>query len=54
MNHAYLDAIPNEERLLDRIEELHEYLHNFPSGLIADAARYELTNLEQLHKEWFL
>ncbi len=54
MNHTYLGYIPNEERLIERMEQLREYLYNFPDGLIADAARNELTSLEQLHKDWFL
>ena len=54
MNRAYLGYIPNEERLIDRMEQLREYLHDFPDGLTADAARSELANLEQLHEEWFV
>lgn len=38
------------ERTLDRIEELKKYLENFPSGMIADAARHELAQLEELAK----
>lgn len=54
MNRAYLGYVPNEERLIDRMEQLREYLHDFPDGLTADAARSELANLEQLHEEWFV
>ena len=32
----------------DRIDELREYLENFPSGPISDAARRELARLEEL------
>ncbi|MBQ9269684.1 MAG: hypothetical protein IJ206_09240 [Oscillospiraceae bacterium] len=36
------------ERALDRIEELLEYLENFPEGMMAETARHELERLEQL------
>lgn len=32
----------------DRIDELREYLENFPNGPISDAARHELERLEEL------
>ena len=32
----------------DRIDELREYLENFPAGPISDAARHELERLENL------
>ena len=32
----------------DRIDELREYLKNFPAGPISDAARHELERLENL------
>ena len=32
----------------DRIDELREYLENFPTGPISDAARHELAHLEEL------
>ena len=32
----------------DRIDELREYLENFPAGLVSDAARHELARLEEL------
>lgn len=54
MNRTYLGYIPNEERLIDRMEQLREYLHTFPDGMMADAARSELANLERIHAEWFL
>lgn len=31
--------LPNEERIIDRIEQLREYLDNFPDGLCAAAAK---------------
>lgn len=47
-------SLPNEERILARIEVLLEYLSNFPDGLFADCARNELEQLENLQKDWFV
>lgn len=32
----------------DRIDELHEYLENFPDGSVAEPARRELERLEKM------
>lgn len=32
-------CLPNEERIIDRIEQLREYLDNFPDGMCASAAK---------------
>ena len=47
-------CLPNEERIIDRMEQLHEYLTNFPDGLGAAAARNELQHLESIQKQWFI
>ena len=46
--------LPNEERIIDRIEQLREYLDNFPDGLGAAAARNELQRLENIQGQWFI
>ena len=46
------ETMPNNERILDRIDALCEYLQGFPQGPIADAARHELEHLEQLTQEY--
>lgn len=33
-----------------RLEELREYIKNFPEGLIADCAKKEIAHLEDLKK----
>lgn len=37
----------NPERLLDRAEELEQYLEDFPEGCVADAARNELEEIKK-------
>lgn len=37
----------NPERLLDRSEELEQYLRDFPDGCVADAARNELAEIQK-------
>lgn len=37
----------NPERLLDRAEELEQYLEDFPDGCVADAARNELAKIQK-------
>ena len=37
----------NPERLLDRAEELEQYLEDFPEGCVADAARNELAKIQK-------
>lgn len=32
-------CLPNEERIIDRIEQLREYLDNLPDGMCASAAK---------------
>lgn len=54
MNGEYLGYIPDEERLIDRMEQLCEYLGNFPDGLGAAAARNELQRLENIQEQWFI
>lgn len=44
--------MPNNEKIVDRIDELRDYLQDFPQGPIADAARHELEHLEQLAQEY--
>ena len=44
--------MPNNEKIADRIDELREYLEAFQAGPISDAARHELTHLEQLAQEY--
>lgn len=39
--------IPSE-RITDRLEELYEYLHNFPDSRLAPAVRSEIAYLEEL------
>ena len=46
--------LPNEEQLLSRLEELYEYLRNFPDGMMAAAARNEIEQLVQIQSEWFV
>lgn len=46
--------LPNEEQLLFRLEELREYLQNFPNGIMATAARNEIERLEKIQSEWFV
>lgn len=36
------------EKAFDRLEELEEYLSNFPDGIMADAARHEVEHLKAL------
>lgn len=36
----------NPEWLLDRAEELEQYLKDFPNGSVADAARNELAEIQ--------
>lgn len=40
--------IPNEEYITDRLEELREYLRNFPDGIMAQAVRNEISRLEAM------
>lgn len=40
--------IPDEEYIIDRLEELREYLRNFPDGMMASAVRNEIARLEAL------
>lgn len=54
MDMTRMGSLPNEERLDERIEELNEYLSNFPDGIIADFARKELAQLEKMQEEWFV
>ena len=54
MNGEYLGYIPDEERLTDRMEQLREYLDNFPDGPGAAAARNELQRLENIQEQWFI
>lgn len=46
--------LPNEERIIDRIEQLREYLDNFPDGLCAAASKNELLRLENIQEQWFI
>lgn len=46
--------LPNEERIIDRIEQLREYLDNFPDGLCAAAVKNELQWLENIQEQWFI
>ena len=54
MNGEHLGDIPDEERLIDRMEQLREYLNNFPDCLGAAAARNELQRLENIQEQWFI
>ena len=47
-------CLPNEERIIDRIEQLREYLDNFPDGLCAAASKNELLRLENIQEQWFI
>ena len=47
-------SLPNEERIIERIAELNEYLSNFPDGLLADFARNEIAQLEKVQEEYFI
>lgn len=38
----------NSEKILNRLEELNEYLKNFPNGWYAPIARKEIAYLESL------
>lgn len=38
----------NGEQILERLEELYNYLHNFPNGWYAPIARKEIAYLESL------
>lgn len=40
----------NPERLLERAEELEQYLEDFPEGCVADAARNELAEIQKAIK----
>ena len=40
----------NPERLLDRADELEQYLEDFPEGCVADAARNELAEIQKAIK----
>ncbi len=44
--------MPNNERIVERIDELREYLEAFPTGPISDAARRELEHLKQTAQEY--
>lgn len=39
-------SIPNEEKALDRLEELHEYLRNFPESRLTPVIRRAVADLE--------
>ena len=47
-------CLPNEERIIDRIEQLREYLDNFPDGMCAEAAKNELQLLGNIQEQWFI
>ena len=40
--------IPNEERILDRLEELYSYLQNFPNSELSPIFQREIDYLEAL------
>ena len=40
--------IPGELQSLDRLEELYQYLDNFPESKLAPAIREEIARLEEL------
>ena len=50
----YIFCLPNEERIIDRIEQLREYLDNFPDGMCASAAKNELQRPENIQEQWFI
>lgn len=41
--------IPNGEQVLERLEELYQYLENFPESQLAPAIREEIAILEALN-----
>lgn len=41
-------SILNEERICDRLDELYQYLENFPESKLATAFRDEIAYLESL------
>lgn len=41
--------IPNGEQVLERLEELYQYLENFPESRIAPAIQEEIAILEALN-----
>lgn len=41
--------IPNGEQVLDRLEELYQYLENFPESKLAPVIREEIAILEALN-----
>lgn len=41
-------SIPNGEQVLERLEELYQYLENFPESQLAPAIREEIAILEAL------
>ena len=47
-------CLPDEERIIERIEQLREYLDNFPDGLCAAAAKNELLRLENIQEQYFI
>lgn len=40
--------IPNEERILDRLEELYSFLQNFPDSKLVPIFKHEIEHLEAL------
>ena len=47
-------CLPDEEKIIERIEQLREYLDNFPDGLCAAAAKNELQRLENIQEQYFI
>ena len=46
--------MPNGERIAERLEELRQYLRDFPNGMLAKAARDEIEYLEQIASDYGL
>lgn len=47
-------CLPDEEKIIERIEQLREYLNTFPYGLGAAAAINELQRLENIQEQYFI
>ena len=44
--------MPNNERIIDRIFELREYLDNIPDGVMSVTVKNELKRLEKICEEY--
>ncbi len=49
-----LGYIPNGETIFDRIEELTEYISNFPESPLTPIFKKEIAELETIRKEFAL